>query len=476
MMPALATRTSTGPSSSSIAGDGRLDLVGVGDVAADRGEAGLVDRGGRRGDRDPVAGGGEGPGAGQPDAPAAAGDEHRSTGGAGRRCASSRGPLQHGARPSSCRRRSPPSAPGRRGAAGPASAASARAIGIDAAEVLPVRSSTLAVRSASMPSLAQADMMIRALAWWGTNRAMSSAVTLARAMARSADSTMIRTARRKTSGPSISMVPPASAWRMWRREPSEPRSQPSSRPGPLAPLEHDGARPRRRRGWPWTGRPSRRCGTSSRPRRAGSAASRPAGGRRPPPARRRSPEQAALRSMAPPSMSEGVLHGATRWPASAASGVQVHRSTRSTSLGRRAGVGQGGAAGLDGQGGGAVRRPALADAGALHDPRVGGVEGGLEVLVGDDLLGQRGAPPGEARAGRVHATHHAAAGTGRHAVRSQATGWLRVSRSPATASRPITAPRKGIGWPRRPRGRRPGPARCARPRPGRRARRSRPPG
>ena len=52
---------------------------------------------------------------------------------------------------------------------------------------------------------------------------------------------MIRTARRNTSGPSISMVPPTSAWRRWRSEPSEPRSQPRSRPGPVALLEHDGA-------------------------------------------------------------------------------------------------------------------------------------------------------------------------------------------------------------------------------------------
>ena len=37
----------------------------------------------------------------------------------------------------------------------------------------------------------------------------------------------------------------------------------------------------------------------------------------------------------------------------------------------------------------------------------------------------------------------------RHAVRSHAMGWLRVRRSPATASRPFTVPRNGerTSWP-----------------------------
>ena len=47
--------------------------------------------------------------------------------------------------------------------------------------------------------------MIRMLAWWGTTRAMSSVVTPAWAIDFWAESTMIRTARRKTSLPSICM-------------------------------------------------------------------------------------------------------------------------------------------------------------------------------------------------------------------------------------------------------------------------------
>ena len=44
VMPALATSTSTGPSSLLDLGDGGLDLVGVGDVARHGEQAGLVDR------------------------------------------------------------------------------------------------------------------------------------------------------------------------------------------------------------------------------------------------------------------------------------------------------------------------------------------------------------------------------------------------------------------------------------------------
>ena len=45
--------------------------------------------------------------------------------------------------------------------------------------------------------------MMRVLAWWGTTRATSSIVTPALASDFWAESTMIRTARRKTSLPSI---------------------------------------------------------------------------------------------------------------------------------------------------------------------------------------------------------------------------------------------------------------------------------
>ena len=75
--------------------------------------------------------------------------------------------------------------------------------------------------------------MMRMLAWWGTTSAMSSAVTPACVIDFSAESTMMRTARRKTSLPSIWMYPPRSAVRAAiGSEPSASRSQPSSWPGP----------------------------------------------------------------------------------------------------------------------------------------------------------------------------------------------------------------------------------------------------
>ena len=115
----------------------------------------------------------------------------------------------------------------------PASAASARASGIDAAEVLPVVARTLATWSVGMPSLGDGRVDDAGVGLVGDEqRDVVDGDAGLRSSARSADSTMIRTARRNTSGPSISMVPPLSASRMWRSEPSEPRSQPSSRPGP----------------------------------------------------------------------------------------------------------------------------------------------------------------------------------------------------------------------------------------------------
>ena len=92
---------------------------------------------------------------------------------------------------------------------------------------------------------------------------------------------------------------------------------------------------------------------------------------------------------------ERVLHARRRWPGIAWSGVQVARSTRSTSAPVAPGPLEGLAAGLDGEPGGGAADAALADAGALDDPLVAGVERGLEVGVGDDLLGQGGAPAGE---------------------------------------------------------------------------------
>src|SRR5260221_14646955 len=58
-------------------------------------------------------------------------------------------------------------------------------------------------RSAGIFSrLAEAET-IRALAWWGRNQSTSAVVSPARARAVLDDSTTTRTARRKTSGPSI---------------------------------------------------------------------------------------------------------------------------------------------------------------------------------------------------------------------------------------------------------------------------------
>ena len=86
------------------------------------------------------------------------------------------GPRPSAARrwPRSCRRRSRRAARGRRRCTRPASRASARASGIDADDVLPVRSSTTAARSMRMPRRSQAAAMMRVLAWCGTIRAMSS--------------------------------------------------------------------------------------------------------------------------------------------------------------------------------------------------------------------------------------------------------------------------------------------------------------
>jgi hypothetical protein len=54
------------------------------------------------------------------------------------------------------------------------STASASARGIDADDVLPVRSSTIAALDIGMPIFCAADSMMRTFAWCGTNRSMSS--------------------------------------------------------------------------------------------------------------------------------------------------------------------------------------------------------------------------------------------------------------------------------------------------------------
>jgi len=102
----------------------------------------------------------------------------------------------------------------------PASAASAKAIPQEAAEVLPVWSRQIALRSASMPSLWLTASTMRMLAWWGMKSAMSSAVTSACFKTRWADSTVARTALRKTSRPSMYMKPPLSQQRIEAKDPS----------------------------------------------------------------------------------------------------------------------------------------------------------------------------------------------------------------------------------------------------------------
>ena len=99
---------------------------------------------------DPVAGGRERAAQARPMPRVAAGDERRRE----VLTARSRDPTARRRWPTSCRRRSRRAARGRRACTRPASTASTSASGIDADDVLPVRSSTMAVRSIGMPSLA----------------------------------------------------------------------------------------------------------------------------------------------------------------------------------------------------------------------------------------------------------------------------------------------------------------------------------
>ena len=98
--------------------------------------------------------------------------------------------------------------------------------------MLPVRSSTMTARSTSIPKRSQAAWMMRTFAWWGTTRVTSSAVMPAWFIDLVAESTMMRTARRKTSLPSMWMKPPTSAHSRRPNEPSASRSHASSWPGP----------------------------------------------------------------------------------------------------------------------------------------------------------------------------------------------------------------------------------------------------
>ena len=79
-------------------------------------------------------------------------------------------------------------------------------------------------------------------------------------------------------------------------------------------------------------------------------------------------------------------------------------------------------------------RPAiasLADAGALDDPLVAGVDALFELGVGEPLVGECGAPAGDR-------------GPHAQATRSQATGWPSRRRSPRWTSMPTSWPRNGL--------------------------------
>ena len=86
------------------------------------------------------------------------------------------------------------------------------------------------------------------------------------------------------------------------------------------------------------------------------------------------------------------------------------------------------AARLDREADGGAADVALVDAGALDDPLVDGVDRLLEVVVGDHLRRQRGAPAGDDGAADVGRDWRAC-----QTVLSQAMGWRSVTRSPSTA-------------------------------------------
>ena len=77
--------------------------------------------------------------------------------------------------------------------------------------MLPAYWTTSAALSSGTPSRSHAAWMMRMFAWCGTTIESWSAVIPAAAIDFWAESTMMRTARRNTSLPSIWMVPPSSA-------------------------------------------------------------------------------------------------------------------------------------------------------------------------------------------------------------------------------------------------------------------------
>ena len=248
---------------------------------------------------------------------------------------------------------------------------------------------------------------------------------------------MMRTARRKTSLPvhvdvAADVGVEAALGRAVGVEvPAEQLAR------PFDGLEHDGAGRRRRTGWRCRGRSQsvmrdERVGADDqdlarRPWRSGR-------GRRP--GRRRSPEQAAFTSKAP-QRSPSSCCTVAAWPGPCWSGVVVART--STSMSGRVDAGHARA----------PPRPASTDRPAvvpptrrsrmpvrsrIHSSLVSIMLG--EVVVGDDLVGQGGAPAGDD--GTADAVGDRAA---RQAVLSQAMGWRQ--RDPLAVDRDVALQHAG---------------------------------
>ena len=232
--------------------------------------------------------------------------------------------------------------------------------------------------------------MMRMLAWCGTTSAISSAVTPAWRIDFWAESTMIRTARRKTSLPSILIGPPTSDCRIDRADAVGVEVPTEQLAGALDDFEDDRARA---------------VGEQD-----GGAAVVPVGDAR---------QACRCRSRA---------HGRrpcaiSPWPVISAYTKPVHAAFTSNAPHRRpssfctdGGVARTGGRGgggeddrvdagrvepghlqrlparLDRQADGGAADAAFVDAGARDDPLVARVHRGGELVVGEDLLGQRGAP------------------------------------------------------------------------------------
>ena len=106
------------------------------------------------------------------------------------------------------------------------------------------------------------------------------------------------------------------------------------------------------------------------------------------------PEQAAFRSNAPPLHADPVLHARRRARDDAVGGGRGQDQVVDLG-GGPPGAGQGLLGRLDGQARGRAADVALADAGALDDPLVTGVEVDRHVVVGDDLVRYGDAPTGD---------------------------------------------------------------------------------